>query len=62
MTNLKKAQQNRKIDDFIKEHESDEPSVKERFDRLLDHMAKPPKKPGKRSKARGASARGKSGD
>jgi hypothetical protein len=35
--------------------------VKERFDAVLDHMAKPPPaKKGKRSKARGASARGRS--
>jgi hypothetical protein len=60
MTTLKKAKAQGKLADFVKEHAKDEPSVKERFEAVLDHMAKPPKK-GKRSKARGASARGKTG-
>jgi hypothetical protein len=61
MTTLKKAKKSGKLDDFIKEHADDEPSEKERFDRVLDHMVKNPKK-GKPKAARGASARGKRGD
>lgn len=43
MTTLKEARKKGKLDEFVKEHEKDQPGNKEKFDKVLDVISHPEK-------------------
>lgn len=43
MTTLKKAREQGKLEDFIKEHEKDAPGDRDKFDQTLDVISHPEK-------------------
>lgn len=44
MTNLKKARQKGKLEEFIREHEKDAPGDKDKLDKTIDRLAQGKKK------------------
>lgn len=45
MTDLKKARENGKLEDFIKEHEKDKPGDKDKLDKTIDRFVQGKSKP-----------------
>ena len=44
MSSLKKAREQGKLEDFIKEHEKDDPADKERLEKTIDRLSQGKKK------------------